>query len=65
MGKILAFAKLKIGEILTMEVKGQSFKCEVLSNEENNVYKLRILEGEYRGKFLYFEMINFEDRRYE
>lgn len=65
MGKLLTFKRLKIGEILTMEVKDKQFKCEVLTHEGNNIYKLRILEGENRGKFLHFEMVGFEDQRHE
>lgn len=65
MGKVLPFMRLKIGEVVTIEVKERSFRCEVLAHEGNNIYKLRILEGEYQGKFLHFEMVGMEDHRYE
>ena len=64
MGKVLSFTRLKIGEIVTIEVKDKAFRCEVLAHEGNNIYKLRILEGEHQGKFLHFEMVGFEDQRH-
>lgn len=64
MGKVLTFKRLKIGEVLTMEVKGEYFKCEVLNHEGNNIYKLRILEGKHQGRFLHFEMVGLEDQRH-
>ena len=64
MGKVLAFEKLKIGEVLVIAVKGQRYKCEVLQGE-GKVYKLRILDGEHKGKYFHFEMTSLEDRRFE
>lgn len=65
MGKVLPFKRLKIGEVVTIEVKEKAFRCEVLAHEGNNIYKLRILEGENRGKFLHFEMVGYEDQSHE
>lgn len=61
MGDLLTFNKLKIGEILTLEVDNIKMRCEVLELTEKNTYKLRILEGHYRGKFCYFTLQRWED----
>lgn len=63
MGDVLAFNRLKIGEILTLEVKEEKIKCEVLTHEGNDLYKFRLLEGEHRGKFCYFQLEGFEDEQ--
>ena len=61
MGDVLTFTKFKLGEILTLEVKEELMKCEVLAHEGKNKYKLRILEGKYRGKYCYFVLEGFEN----
>lgn len=61
MGKLLTFNRLKIGEVVLIEINDEELACEVLAREGNDLYKLRALEGPYRGKFLYFEMIEYEE----
>ena len=56
MGDVLTFSRLKIGEIITLEIKGVQAKYQVLSHEGDNTYKLRVLEGEHRGKFCFFKL---------
>lgn len=60
MGDLIYFPKLKIGETITIEVSNEYYKCEVLSNEGDNLYKLRILSGNLKGKFMYFHMMSIE-----
>lgn len=65
MGTILTFTRLKIGEVITLEVKDEQMKCQVMECTEKDTYKLRILEGKYRGKFCYFTLQGFEDESNE
>lgn len=60
MGKVLHFDKLKLGSIVTVELGDNSYKCEVISHEGDNIYKMRILNGDLQGKFMYFHMTRME-----
>lgn len=60
MGDIITFNRLKLGEIVTVEANDEKYKCEVLSHEGNNVYKLRVLEGKHKGQFCYFGLERME-----
>ena len=61
MGKVISLNRLKIGEIVTTISEGNSAKCEVIEHLEGNLYKLRILEGKNKGKFMIFELLGIKD----
>ena len=60
MGKVLNFDKLKLGSIVTIELSYGTYKCQILTHEGENVYKMRVLNGDLKGKFLYFHMTRME-----
>lgn len=61
MAKILSFTKMKIGEVVKMELRGVLCKCKILEHLGNDVYKIKVLDGVYKGQTATLTMTRWED----
>jgi len=58
MAKIINFPRLKIGQIVRIEFEGDKIKCIVVKHEGNNVYKVKALEGRYKGYTAHYKLVD-------
>lgn len=63
MGKVIDFPILAIGEIIKIDLEGETVKCEVLRHEGNSVYKIKALNGQYKGRVGHFHITNVGAKR--
>lgn len=60
MTKILNFNKFKLGEIVSVEHEGQTFKGKVLAYLDGDIYKIKVLNGPHKGQIAILKMTRWE-----
>lgn len=63
MGDVIKFPRLCPGEIITIEIKGEIIKVVVIQHLNNNLYKIKALEGKYKGYFAEFKLTELNGRK--
>lgn len=61
MAKIIQFPKFKIGEIIEIEYNKHIFKCKILEYVEKDIYKIKALNGPYRGQITNLHISKWDD----
>lgn len=61
MTKILSFTKMKLGEVVNMELRGVKCKCKILEHLGNDVYKIKVLNGPFKGQTATLTVTRWED----
>lgn len=60
MAQILNFTRMKIGEIFKMDFNGVEFKCKILQHLGGNNYRVKALNGPYKGQVSILQMTRWE-----
>ena len=61
MSNILIFTKMKLGEVINMELRGISCKCKILEHLGEDKYKIKILNGSFQGQTAILTMTRWKN----